>query len=1081
MTISPNARTVWRNYVTDGVPSSGNHKVKKSATRTWGTAVETRLAAVSTAAKLYQTRANLYADLTEDANTLAWVYGDSTVSYNGIYMKVGSSGSGSWTRVGDLPYSFVIGTDLGAGTANAIQITTDIPVADGMIVAFSLFEATTSSPVTVSINGGAALTLKDSSGANARGLTANQEVWGRYKSSDNSFRLINPPLLYATGTDAGAGTANAISVTTTSPVSDGTLVVFSLFEDTTSSPATVSFNGGAALTIKTSRGNNASGLTAGQDVWGRVNTSTSTFRLLTDQDVSALVAQAEAARDIAVAAANGMPPRYLSRSSAEAANVTPSADYITVIHGGLELSYIRDASGTALTTGDGATWSPLGDATPEHWGVVGDGSDETTAIHAMAEWTSARGRLVFWGNKTYAFTEIYVRADVVDVFWRTRGRTILRSLKTAPSVVKSGFSAYEADAAIDLIANSIRDVPHAISLNARGARVTVDDTSDITPGDTLAVIQSTRVIETDNRGQARHGWTVAIDRIIDGTTIQLAKPIPVTCKVGDITGVTVVSVSGQNVVVSGLSAYSRTDVQYRLRFNTVGGVSQTDVTRWPKKFDKATQTYTFDSTNGPVPVGLAAGDSITVERRVDIGLRRSVKMDIQPGFILERAPHTGATGGDYGFRGLRVVRGLRPRILGLQVRNFSETGISVYGCYSPQVVDVHVEGANRAYDGADGTGYGVSCFQSSWGTFKDIQGFGCRRTLDFSGTQGVSFYNEAENIHGYGGGEAYDGERFHPVGSTDCSVAGSHGAGYGTRYRAIRGFNVVSVVNLRGFDEEVRGVYGAGQITRLVNSFYGDGGVVDGLYYSDGVPDWASSTDYDYGYSNGGKLTAALRIEASSIIPTKPHMLSNIHLRGVKRSLIDIEGTGTVGPIVVSGSIDIITDNEDGDLTTFDLIRNTGGGTVKFSGPIRVGSITLLNSPTAPKGTINLVNQTDFDLQGNYWKYGTQYFLTIGDDSFAKIPCTRFGTTRMSLRMRSRDRSPVIHVNDAEVWLERTGDKSAVPNSANVAILDTALTGTTGTDGQASISYGPSGEATIYIENRYGSSQQFVFECDAAL
>ncbi|MDX0297972.1 hypothetical protein GOC49_04480 [Sinorhizobium meliloti] len=36
----PNAATVWRDYETDGVPSSGDHKVKKSDARAWGKLVE---------------------------------------------------------------------------------------------------------------------------------------------------------------------------------------------------------------------------------------------------------------------------------------------------------------------------------------------------------------------------------------------------------------------------------------------------------------------------------------------------------------------------------------------------------------------------------------------------------------------------------------------------------------------------------------------------------------------------------------------------------------------------------------------------------------------------------------------------------------------------------------------------------------------------------------------------------------------------------------------------------------------------------------------------------------------------------
>jgi hypothetical protein len=118
--------------------------------------------------------------------------------------------------------------------------------------------------------------------------------------------------------DAGDGTANAIQITTEKPVSDDTIVVFTLFRDTTGSPVTVSINGGAALTVKTNRGNDASALTSGMEVWGRIRSSDSTFRLLNDQDVSALVGQAEAARDEAVAAAAAIPSQVVDRTEMKA-------------------------------------------------------------------------------------------------------------------------------------------------------------------------------------------------------------------------------------------------------------------------------------------------------------------------------------------------------------------------------------------------------------------------------------------------------------------------------------------------------------------------------------------------------------------------------------------------------------------------------------------------------------------------------------------------------------------------------------------------------------------------------------------
>ncbi len=183
---------IFRDFVVDGVPSSGNHKVAKTAMRIWGAQVE---AAISSAGgnigTVYQTRAALFADLTKPANTMAWVTNDPVAGYNGVYQKVGAPNAGLWTRLSDLPYDFITGADSGEGTANAISITTGLPPSEGMIVAFTLFRDTTSSPVTLSINDGSPITIKTNRGNDASALTAGMDVWGRVRYSDSTFRLLN--------------------------------------------------------------------------------------------------------------------------------------------------------------------------------------------------------------------------------------------------------------------------------------------------------------------------------------------------------------------------------------------------------------------------------------------------------------------------------------------------------------------------------------------------------------------------------------------------------------------------------------------------------------------------------------------------------------------------------------------------------------------------------------------------------------------------------------------------------------------------------------------------------------------------
>ncbi|WP_198389820.1 hypothetical protein [Sinorhizobium meliloti] len=183
---------VWRDYETDGVPSSGSHQVKKSDARSWAAWVEGLISAFTSGGGLiFSSKATLDANLAYAANTMAWVIGDATAANNGVYGKVGASGSGSWTRRSDLPFSFIIASDAGAGTPNAIQATTSIPVSSSALVWMNVFEANTASPVTVSFNGGTALTIKTNSGNDVAvgGLTAGMIVMGIVSGS--TFRLVS--------------------------------------------------------------------------------------------------------------------------------------------------------------------------------------------------------------------------------------------------------------------------------------------------------------------------------------------------------------------------------------------------------------------------------------------------------------------------------------------------------------------------------------------------------------------------------------------------------------------------------------------------------------------------------------------------------------------------------------------------------------------------------------------------------------------------------------------------------------------------------------------------------------------------
>lgn len=180
------AAIIWA----DGPPNEP-YSPEKSRIRAWGTWLEYFITGIGgTAGSVFATRAALYGDLAHTANSMAWVISDPTVAYNGIYQKSGATGSGSWARVGDLPYSFVTLSDTGAGTPNAIQLTSVIPTSPAALRVANVFEANAGN-VTVSENGGVAKPLLTSSGnqISPGGLLANMMI--AYVDSGASYRLLS--------------------------------------------------------------------------------------------------------------------------------------------------------------------------------------------------------------------------------------------------------------------------------------------------------------------------------------------------------------------------------------------------------------------------------------------------------------------------------------------------------------------------------------------------------------------------------------------------------------------------------------------------------------------------------------------------------------------------------------------------------------------------------------------------------------------------------------------------------------------------------------------------------------------------
>jgi len=115
---------------------------------------------------------------------------------------------------------------------------------------------------------------------------------------------------------------------------------------------------------------------------------------------------------------------YGSRAEAQAARPAPVINRIYVAEGGLLLGYLRDVTGTALITADGAKWSPDGTANVHHWGAVGDGvTQDRAAIQAANNWvaTQTGGGFLIFENKRYLVNQSLLRFPKVR--WIGKGAT----------------------------------------------------------------------------------------------------------------------------------------------------------------------------------------------------------------------------------------------------------------------------------------------------------------------------------------------------------------------------------------------------------------------------------------------------------------------------------------------------------------------------------------------------------------------------------------------------------------------------------------------------------------------------------
>lgn len=205
-----------------GVPFDPDKMPSRTGTVQAFSEMQAQLEGAQAGALVFDTLTSLNAaGAVPSANIMAWVMNGADA---GIYQNTGSALTPVWTRRGSIPQFLVTGVNVGAGTADAIQITTDIPVPsqDGRaLILLPVLIANSADGPTVSINGGPNLAIVSNSGnaVLAGALVANSYVVGFKTDGNTKFRLVSDQASAAivAAAEAAADRAEAAAATVDLP------------------------------------------------------------------------------------------------------------------------------------------------------------------------------------------------------------------------------------------------------------------------------------------------------------------------------------------------------------------------------------------------------------------------------------------------------------------------------------------------------------------------------------------------------------------------------------------------------------------------------------------------------------------------------------------------------------------------------------------------------------------------------------------------------------------------------------------------------------------------------------------------
>lgn len=734
-----------------------------------------------------------------------------------------------------------------------------------------------------------------------------------------------------------------------------------------------------------------------------------------------------------------------------------------------------DNGGTVLIDAAGRRWKRVfsGEVLLLWFCERGDGvSDYTTPLRAASQLAVDNDLELVIEAGVYNYTDIQIMSSTprqATTKWIAKGDVRLVSTKSAPDTTD-----YDADYAIRFRGVFAAQVSLAADAVRNAGVITVSDVSNIEVGD-LVGLQSSRLIQTDHRGQAREGQLCKVTSVNSTTkrvglqnTLRYMAPAA-----RNQSGTVTSAASGAEFTTSGLTL-TRRNSNVRIRFNSGANSGQI---RYVTRTSGNTLYIGGDQSGFPsIP---AVGDTFTLEWMTDVSIIKPIKVQMLGNFTLSRAVTTGATAGAVGFRGLDVLFSDNAMIDGVTVEGFSETGIRLRGSFQPTLLNATVRDANRGYNTFDGTGYGISINQC-FGAFVDnAKTYRCRKGLDIIGTQMISWETMVKGCTVSGGGVDYQGNAFWPNGPTENSGMGSHGAGYSSEYHDCLVVDCHLPYAVRGLRESfidcrVHG-YVANACLRVA---YGGALTVDGLTYDDTFTEIGQTVSASYSEDSrpGSRATGMVELFCGvndGYLRTYPITIKNCNAKKVTLSFLLATGAGDTLTLenVSMGNNTIYVSSEYTSTTEFSFVRTEGLKVIKNVQDLG-GNRFILDGGTENQWCMYDLRTALIIPDGGYVRLGdNKFFCTLADDQSLRIPIS------------TKSKTAIVSVFDHEAQRNYRGfsmllsvgqptDTSPMQasNKVGLDVTNVPLTGTTGTDGRFTVAFLPTGgTGYLYLENRMGA------------